>query len=181
MRWFSKIALLVSMALMTSGVLLAQTAQSRLNVGKDGKKPMVSTKTTSPGFGKMPEKINFSSKTEYTQYYRNLLLNQGQEKKTETAAVKAHDTHADKIRFGNMYPNPAADFVEIPYDAVDTFKEARVTVMSMVGSPLLEFPVTASGSKLKMNTSTLESGIYMVQFVVDGKKVGTKKLLVEKN
>jgi DNA polymerase III sliding clamp (beta) subunit (PCNA family) len=183
LKWFNKIALMVSMALMTSGVLLAQSAQSRLNVGKDGKKAIVSTKATTPGFGKMPEKINFSSKTEYTQYYRNLLLNQGQEKKAETAAVsgKSHDTHADKIRFGNMYPNPAVDFVEIPYDAVDTFKEARVTVMSMVGSPLLEFPVTASGSKLKMNTSTLESGIYMVQFVVDGKKVGTKKLLVEKN
>jgi hypothetical protein len=176
LKWFSKIALLVIMASMTSVTLLAQNAQSRLNVGKDGKKPIV--KEPAPVFGKTPDKINFNSKTEFTQYYRNLLLKK--EGDTKSEPHKGTEIVSDKIKFGNMFPNPAVDFVEIPYDALDQFKEARVTVMSMVGSPLLEYPVTANGNKVKLNTSNLESGIYMVQFVVDGKKIGTKKLLVEK-
>lgn len=169
------------MAILTSGALFAQTApESRLNVGKDAKKTLVPNSNTSI-FGKLPEKLNFNSKAEFTQFYRNLLLKSTTEGKTEVSHTRISESVAEKIRFGNMYPNPAINFVEIPYDVVDNFKDARVTVMNMVGSPLLEQPLSASAAKVKVNTTSLESGIYMVQFVVDGKKVSTKKLLVERN
>lgn len=181
MRWATKISAMLLVTMITSGMLFAQTApESRLNVGKDAKKSIIPTSSTSI-FGKMPEKLNFTSKTEFTQFYRNLLLKGSPESKTETAGARTSDVVTDKIRFGNIYPNPAVNFVEIPYDVLENFKDARVTVMNMIGAPLLEYPVSASGNKIKANTSSLESGIYMVQFVVDGKKVGTKKLLVERN
>lgn len=182
MKWTAKISVMLLVTLLTSGMLFAQTApESRLNVGKNANKALVPNSNTSPFFGKMPEKLNFNSKTELTQFYRNLLLKTATENKTETAHTRASDQAAEKIRFGNIYPNPAVNFVEIPYDVIENFKDARVTVMNMVGAPLLDSPVSATGNKIKVNTSTLDSGIYMVQFVVDGKKVSTKKLLVERN
>jgi len=181
LKRIGKISVIFLMAVLTSGVLLAQTApESRLNVGKDARKSIVPNSTASI-FGKLPEKLNFNSKAEFTQYYRNLLLKSTTESKTEVAHTRTSESVAEKIRFGNMYPNPAINFVEIPYDVVDSFKDARVTVMNMVGAPLLEQPLSPSAAKVKVNTTSLESGIYMVQFVVDGKKVSTKKLLVERN
>lgn len=181
MKRLGKISVIFLVALLTSGVLFAQTtAESRLNVGKNAKKSIVPGGNASI-FGKMPDKLNFNSKTEFTQFYRNLLLNTPSESKPETSSVRSAEPVAEKIRFGNIYPNPAVNFVEIPYDVMESFKDARVTVMNMVGAPLLENAIPTTGNKVKVNTSTLESGIYMVQFVVDGKKVGTKKLLVERN
>ena len=169
------------MAILTSGVLLAQTEpESRLNVGKDARKSLVPA-TTPPFMGKLPEKLNFDSRAEFTQFYRNLLLKNPSQVKSETVATRAVESVGEKIKFGNMYPNPAVNFVEIPYEVQESFKEARVTIMNMVGAPLLEHPLSASASRLRVNTTSLDSGIYMVQFVVDGKKVGTKKLLVERN
>ncbi|MCD8538471.1 MAG: T9SS type A sorting domain-containing protein [Leadbetterella sp.] len=170
------------MSVLTSGALFAQSApESRLNVGKDAKKTLVPNSSNTSIFGKLPEKLNFNSRAEFTQFYRNLLLRGTPESKAEVTHTRASETVTEKIRFGNMYPNPAVNFVEIPYDVVETFKDARVTVMNMVGAPLLESPLSASTGKIKLNTTSLESGIYMVQFVVDGKKVSTKKLLVERN
>ncbi len=181
MKRFGKIAALVLMTILTSGALFAQNAaESRLNVGKDAKKTIAPPANTSI-FGKLPEKLNFNSKTEFTQFYRNLLLKSKPETKAEAVAVRTAESAVEKIKFGNMYPNPAVNFVEIPYEISETFKEARVTVMNMVGAPLLEHPISAGSNKLRVNTTSLDSGIYMVQFVVDGKKVGTKKLLVERN
>lgn len=181
MKRFGKISVIFLVAMFTSGVLFAQaTAESRLNVGKNANKSIVPGSNT-PIFGKLPEKLNFNSKTEFTQFYRNLLLKTPAENKTEITSIRSAEPVTEKIRFGNIYPNPAVNFVEIPYDVMESFKDARVTVMNMVGAPLLENAISTTGNKIKVNTSTLESGIYMVQFVVDGKKVGTKKLLVERN
>lgn len=181
MKRTGKISVIFLVTMLTSGILFAQTtAESRLNVGKDAKKTIIPNSGT-PIFGKMPEKLKLDSKTEFTRFYRNLLLKDSPENKTEVASTRTPDVVTEKIRFGNIYPNPAVNFVEIPYDVLETFKDARVTVMNMIGAPLLEYPVSATGNKIKANTSSLESGIYMVQFVVDGKKVGTKKLLVERN
>lgn len=187
MKFLSKISVtLLTVALAISTVFAQTSQESRLNVGKDAKKTIT---TGSSIFGNMPTKLNFDSKAEFTQFYRNLLLNNNSatkkvaevsDTKTTTKTTDAV-AHVDKIKFGNIYPNPAVNFADVTYDIVDNYKEARATVMNMVGSSLLEYPINNSNNKLRINTSELESGIYMVQFVVDGKKVSTKKLLVERN
>src|SRR5690606_8884441 len=97
-------------------ILFAQNAaESRLNVGKDARKTIVPPANPSI-FGKLPEKLNFDSRAEFTQFYRNLLLKGKSEGKTETTAVRTSESNAEKIKFGNMYPTPAINFVEIPYE-----------------------------------------------------------------
>lgn len=179
---------MVLVTLWVSVGVVAQTIQeSRLNVGANPKKPA----NPSPewfwmGGSKLPNKLNFNSKAEYTKFYRDLLLNASSNKTAEVvdnkpSVSKSSDLFAEKIKFGNIYPNPAVNQAVVPYEIHDSFKDARVTVMNLVGSSLLEYPVAANGKEVKINTSSLESGIYMVQFIVEGKKVGTKKLLVDRN
>lgn len=162
-------------------------SQSRLNVGKDPKR-VLSTSNDVGVFGrtKMPEKLNFDSKTELTKFYRDILLNNKSAKVTESTESKAvaKPTEAvvlEKIKLGNIYPNPAITYAEIPYEVLEDFKVGHATVMNMVGLSLLEYNLSAVNNKLRINTTSLESGIYLVQFVVDGKKLATKKLLVERN
>lgn len=191
MKFLGKISVLILLALIASGSLLAQNSsgQSRLNTGKDAKKT-VSAGSDNVFFNAFPKKLNLSSKAEYTQYYRNILLNNDKGVKSvevldsKPAVIKTPETatvNAEKIKFGNIYPNPAVAHADIQYEILENYRDARATVMNLVGTSLLEYNIVASNNKLRINTSGLESGIYMVQFVVDGKKVSTRKLLVERN
>ena len=187
MKIFGKISVMILVAFLASGSIFGQnTQQSRLDVGKNVKKN-VSTNTF---FSNIPNKLNFNSKAEYTQFYRNLLLNNsGKAVKTPEPAVasevkstpKVQESNLEKIKFGNIFPNPADSYANLEYEIKEDFKDGRVTVMNMVGSSVLEYNLSTNNSRLKMNTSGLASGIYMVQCVVDGKKMSTKKLLVERN
>lgn len=188
MKIFGKISVMILIAFLASGSIFGQnTQQSRLDVGKNAKKNL----STNSFFSNIPNKLNFTSKAEYTQFYRNLLLNNtGTTVKTPEpvaaevkAAPKVQEGNLEKIKFGNIFPNPADAYANLEYEIKEDFKDGRITVMNMVGSSVLEYNLSPgnSNSRLKMNTSGLASGIYMVQCVVDGKKMSTKKLLVERN
>lgn len=186
LKIFGKISVMILIAFLASGSIFGQNSQqSRLDVGKNVKKNL----STNSFFSNIPNKLNFNSKAEYTQFYRNLLLNNtATTVKTPEpvaaevkAAPKVQEGNLEKIKFGNIFPNPADAYANLEYEIKEDFKDGRVTVMNMVGSSVLEYNLSPTNSRLKMNTSGLASGIYMVQCVVDGKKMSTKKLLVERN
>lgn len=185
MKFTAKISAVIMVAYLATMSVFAQSPaqQSRLNVGSDAK-VTAGSKSSLNFFSAVPNKLNFNSKAEYTRFYRNLLLNgntgtTGSETKEEKTVAKSAET-IKKIKFGNIFPNPANNFANVEYEVSDNFKDARVAVLNMVGASVLEYPLNSNGNNLRLNTSGLESGIYMVQFIVDGKKVETKKLLVER-
>lgn len=184
MKILSKINLLFIVAMLATGVAVAQE-QSRLNHGKGVEKRVLSSSAVHPIFGKMPTKINLSSKAEYTTFYRELLLGVKKEGQTEIdikpITAKAKTSTAEKVKFGSIYPNPATTHADVNYEVLSSFGEAKLTVMNLVGTSLFENTISSNSKKVRINTSGLDSGVYMVQFIVDGKKVDTKKLLVEKN
>jgi hypothetical protein len=191
LRLFGKISVVILIALFASGSIFGQyTQQSRLDVGKNAKKGI----SNNSFFNNIPNKLNFNSKAEYTQFYRDLLLNNSgttKPKQIETVAAevkaptKAPENNLEKIKFGSIFPNPADTYANLEYEIKEDFKDGKVTVMNMVGTSVLEYAIASNTNNskfnLKMNTSGLASGIYMVQCVVDGKKMSTKKLLVERN
>lgn len=187
MKFLGKISAIALVILIIGVSTFAQNAQqSRLDVGKEAK--VVSPpKSNNFFFNAIPSKLNFNSKTEYTRFYRNLLLKTNDTKAASTGDNKAankvaevSNSSGEKVKFGNIYPNPANSFANIDYEVLSKYSNARVTVLNLVGSSLLEYPVGSNSSRIRLNTSSLESGIYMVQFVVDNKKVATQKLLVER-
>lgn len=80
----------------------------------------------------------------------------------------------------SAYPNPAKDVVKINYGLKAGWNKAEVVVYSMLGSKVREIDLTEDQGTLKMNVSSLPSGMYFYSLMVDDKAISTKKMLVTK-
>ncbi len=78
-----------------------------------------------------------------------------------------------------MYPNPANDVTVIEADLAQN-AEVSVALTDMAGKIVdaRDYGVVTPGTKLPIATTSLESGIYIVQLTVNGKMM-TKQLIVE--
>jgi hypothetical protein len=77
-----------------------------------------------------------------------------------------------------MYPNPSNEvsFIEATFDN----SEVSVTMIDMAGKEVASknYGNVAVGSKLPINTLSLESGVYLVRLSMNG-VVMTQRLIVE--
>lgn len=181
MNILSKISTALFVAVLAANVAFAQKDESRLNIGQSPKKSVVSNsllaKNTSLSKG-----ISFNSKNNYTQFYRDLLIsNSSKSTEAKVVASQVQENNFEKIKVSNIYPNPANDFAYIDYTVNGNFTSANVSFFNLLGKQLAEYPLNKNSDKLRINTSSWESGIYMYQLIIDGKKIATKKLLVRHN
>lgn len=192
------ILVLIGMALL-SNVALAQVekGKSRLDIGK---KPTTKSQVQKLSYvGKpMPKEVKLDKPTVVNQYFRNALLN-GSPKpavvktaNTETVATVAERNIGtgsepdklfsnDKITVSNIYPNPANDFAMVDYSITGNVNDASMSFYNLLGNEVGNFELDKNDRKLKVQTTNWDSGVYLYQLVVDGKKVVTKKLLVRHN
>jgi hypothetical protein len=181
MRIFTHIVTGAIAVLLTVSVALGQKSagQSRLSIGKDPKK--VNATNSVLGKTTLPKTLTFNSKTNYTQYYRDLLIvnkSKQQESKTNGNAV---ESNADRNKISNVYPNPADSYTTLDYSLDADVSSASLSFYNLLGKPVADFDLTRPSDKIRINTSGWESGFYMYQLVVNGKKIATKKLLVRHN
>ncbi|MBA4852160.1 T9SS type A sorting domain-containing protein [Emticicia sp. BO119] len=192
------ILVLIGMALL-SNVALAQVekGKSRLDIGK---KPATKAPAQKLSYvGKpMPKEVKLDKPTVVNQYFRNALLNGS----SKPAVVKTTNTETltastdrnvgnssepdklfsnDKITVSNIYPNPANDFATIDYSITGNINDASMSFYNLLGNEVGSFELDKSDRKLKVQTTNWDSGVYLYQLVIDGKKVVTKKLLVRHN
>jgi len=192
------ILVLIGMALL-SNVALAQVekGKSRLDIGK---KPTTKAEVQKLSYvGKpMPKEVKLDKPTVVNQYFRNALLN-GSPKpavvktsntETVTASVERNVGNGsepdklfsnDKITVSNIYPNPANDFAMVDYSITGNVNDASMSFYNLLGNEVGNFELDKNDRKLKVQTTNWDSGVYLYQLVVDGKKVVTKKLLVRHN
>lgn len=78
------------------------------------------------------------------------------------------------------YPNPAKSVANINYALRLGWKQADLTVYSMLGSQVKKVKLKENQGTYKLDVSTLPSGMYFYTLEVDGKAIGTKKMLVTK-
>ncbi|WP_128544972.1 T9SS type A sorting domain-containing protein [Larkinella soli] len=136
------------------------------------------------------------------QYYRNQMLNgtaskpavrsnsvetgapvavEARQQSAEDAArMKADDRMFanERITVSNIYPNPANDFAEIDYQIAGSVKDAKLTFYNVLGAPVAEYGLDKNERKIRIATREMNSGMYLYQLSLDGKKVATKKLMV---
>lgn len=192
------ILVLIGMALL-SNVALAQVekGKSRLDIGK---KPTTKAQVQKLSYvGKpMPKEVKLDKPTVVNQYFRNALLN-GSPKpavvktsntETVTASVERNIGNSsepdklfsnEKITVSNIYPNPANDFASVDYSITGNINDASMSFYNLLGNEVGSFELDKNDRKLKVQTTNWDSGVYLYQLVVDGKKVVTKKLLVRHN
>ncbi|RYU94494.1 T9SS type A sorting domain-containing protein [Emticicia agri] len=192
------ILVLIGLALL-SNVALAQVekGKSRLDIGK---KPTTKAQVQKLSYvGKpMPKEVKLDKPTVVNQYFRNALLN-GSTKpvvvktgntETLTASVDRNVANSgepdklfsnDKITVSNIYPNPANDFAMVDYAITGNVNDASMSFYNLLGNEVGNFELDKNDRKLKVQTTNWDSGVYLYQLVIDGKKVVTKKLLVRHN
>lgn len=85
----------------------------------------------------------------------------------------------DRIVVSNVYPNPASDYAEIDYQITAPVGEARIIVSDILGSPVAEYVLESNERKVRIGTRDFPTGMYFYRLSLDGKKVATKKLLVQ--
>lgn len=85
----------------------------------------------------------------------------------------------DRIVVSNVYPNPASDYAEIDYQITAPTGEARIIVSDILGSPIAEYTLESNERKVRIGTREFPTGMYFYRLSLDGKKVATKKLLVQ--
>ncbi len=182
--------------IIVSNVALAQVqrGKSRLDIGK---KPTQSSKSPVQKLAfisqTMPSEIRLNKPSALNQYYRNALLNNSTKStsnKNTQNEINAYSVAEgnnekffsnEKITVSNIYPNPANDYATIDYNVNSGFSEASISFYNLLGHEVAIYELDKFDKKLKVQTTNWDSGVYLYQLVVDGKKVATKKLLVRHN
>jgi hypothetical protein len=85
---------------------------------------------------------------------------------------------SEKLWVSNAYPNPADDVAELDYQFNGPVNEAKLVLLNVLGAPVAAHELDRGERKVRIATRHLETGYYLYQLSVDGKKVATKRLLV---
>jgi hypothetical protein len=193
------LSVLIGIALV-SNIAFAQVekGKSRLDIGK---KPTAANKAPLQKLTflskPMPTEVKLNKPSVVNQYFRNALLNGSSKSVVVKAANSEVPTNFDKsvgennnndklyssekLTVSNIYPNPANDFASIDYVISGNINEASMSFYNLLGNEIVTYELDKSDHKLKVQTTNWDSGVYLYQLVVDGKKLVTKKLLVRHN
>ena len=181
---------------------------SRLEIGRTPTDPKAVTKPVltrrfspvqNPAGSGLDRSVNYQKNSPINAHYQSLLLGRTADKSPAARSVSVETIPAlstdgrpavvpegkaedflfsnDKITVSNAYPNPADESTEIDYQFTSP-GDARLVMLSVLGTPVGEFTLEQGDRKLRINTRTLATGYYLYQLSVDGRKVATKRLLV---
>lgn len=78
-------------------------------------------------------------------------------------------------------PNPFSNTTAINYVLPAKFNNAAIVIVDMNGKTVKQIKLTATGKGvLQLDAPALASGIYTYSLIVDGKSVGSKKMIINK-
>jgi Secretion system C-terminal sorting domain len=92
-------------------------------------------------------------------------------------AVGLSENKMNNFTFSSPHPNPASGSTVVTYDFPYQVK-AQLKVYNIAGAVVKEFPTEESAGKLIIDTENMPNGIYFCRMLVNGKVIGTKKLIV---
>jgi hypothetical protein len=76
-----------------------------------------------------------------------------------------------------IVPNPARDFVSVRYPDIFGYEDKEIEVFNSLGMPVFKVSASQDVSETRLDVTGLPAGLYFVVLKVDGKKVGTGKML----
>ena len=86
----------------------------------------------------------------------------------------------DKVggTISNAFPNPANMSISVKYDINEFSNTGTIVFFDMLGKEVKEVVLSDKKGTAKINVDDLNSGIYFYSFMVDGKAISTKKLVI---
>ena len=88
------------------------------------------------------------------------------------------DNNSKKPSISNPMPNPANGQTNFNYFVPSYASSAKLMLHNMLGETIKEIELPASSTSQTLRTNELNAGMYFYSFVVDGKAVTTKRLMV---
>jgi hypothetical protein len=155
---------------------------------------------SNPSLSGLDRSITLRKNTAINEHYRSLLMTQAGARSATHATTTVENAPAvenaprpvapaqegksenrmyatDKLWVSNAYPNPADDVAEVDYQFTGA-GEAKLILLNVLGAPVAEYELERTERKLRIGTRQFDTGYYLYQLSVDGKKVATKRLLV---
>ncbi len=91
----------------------------------------------------------------------------------------AYENVQREVSISNAYPNPTKDRFFLDYNFADS-RNAKVEIMNVVGNIVSEQYINPQSSHASINVENLSSGIYFYNVIVDGNKIASKKLIIQR-
>lgn len=85
-----------------------------------------------------------------------------------------------EVTVKDVYPNPVSDFMFINYRVADPSSSVKVGIHNVLGSVVEEFQLEPLESKAKINTMSLNPGVYFYSLSVNNETVLIKKFVVRR-
>lgn len=79
---------------------------------------------------------------------------------------------------GNVYPNPSADFIVVPFD--DLSASAQLSIYSHDGRLIKQRQIPANSPQIKLSTTEFANGLYMINLITTDGKTQSKHFLIQK-
>ncbi len=104
----------------------------------------------------------------------------------DTATVTVHYSCSNGINdiakasgvISTAYPNPSNSTVSIKYILNEFAQNGKITFYDMLGKTVKEVELIDKQGTAKINVTDLNSGIYFYSFLIDGKTISTRKLVI---
>ncbi len=87
-----------------------------------------------------------------------------------------NDQYPELLKISAPIPNPVVDYAEIWYNIPDD-KNAEIAIYNFAGVLLKSIPISGGLSKVSFEAYDLQSGVYFVCLLYEGKNVDSKKLV----
>ncbi len=88
--------------------------------------------------------------------------------------VFASVNDVDKDFSFSVYPNPVMDELNVICSSLEGEKNVQVKISNMIGQEILRKEVQNPSTNLKLQTSELNSGVYLIEIATEGKKAKAK-------
>ena len=100
--------------------------------------------------------------------------------KCENATIMPDDDFS-KVTITALYPNPADEQLTLDYNLPENLPSAKLIFFNISGAVIASYGLETNETKIKVNTTTWNNGVYFYQLSVNGRKMTSNKFVVMHN
>ena len=99
---------------------------------------------------------------------------------SSASAQNAKAVSLTDVSLEQNMPNPFAATTSIGYNIPHSFTTARIIITDQNGKVIKQLNVSGGKGVVNVDATTLSSGVYSYSLIVDGKKITTKQMVLNK-
>lgn len=193
LSFFCAVFLLTFLLGLTSLFAQNATNNSRLNLKRNQsayipKLPILLAKRSFKVKTSLETNLDIKSNNYISQFLKSnyaTTVNTKSDNQTDKKIIEGSESEnyllvSDKLVVGNLYPNPANEYVDVDYQISGSVNEVKISFFNILGQVVKELILEKDQKNVRINLRDLNSGLYIYQLEVDGRSLVSKKLILRK-